>query len=45
VAVPDEESLKGLEVFLAGLAFELGEECLYMEIGTEIVLIYAQEIQ
>jgi hypothetical protein len=45
VAIPDEESLAGFEVFLAGLAFELGEECIYMEIGAEILLIYAQEIQ
>ena len=40
VALPAPESVKSFEVFLAEIAAEMGEECIYMELGREIFLIY-----
>jgi len=44
VALPDESSAASLEVFLAGLAHEMDEECIYIEVGAEIFLIYRREL-
>lgn len=44
VAAPNTDAVKSLEVFLAGLAHEMDEECIYLELGGEIYLIYAQKI-
>jgi hypothetical protein len=44
VAIPTQESLNCLEVFIAHMAFEMGEQCVYFEIGGEIRLLYAQPI-
>jgi hypothetical protein len=43
VAISAAESRASLEVFLADLAREMGEECIYMEVGREILLIYRNE--
>jgi hypothetical protein len=43
VALPDRSFSGSLEVFLAGLAGEMGEECIYLEIASDIFLIYAEE--
>lgn len=40
VAVGAPESRTSLEVFLADLAREMDEECIYVEFGREILLIY-----
>ena len=40
VALPAPESVKNFEAFLAEIAAEMGEECIYMELGREISLIY-----
>lgn len=40
VALPNEESIRSLEVFLATLAADLDEECIYFETAGEISLIY-----
>src|SRR5688500_8486903 len=45
VAVAAEEAVKTLGVFLADLAAELKEECIYVELGREIFLIYASHPQ
>jgi len=41
VALAAEESIRSFEVFLAEIAAEMREECIYMEIGREIFLIYS----
>ena len=41
VAVAAQEAIHCFEVFLAGIAAEMQEECIYIEIGREIYLIYA----
>jgi hypothetical protein len=41
VAVAAQEAIHCFEVFLAGIAAEMQEECIYVEIGREIYLIYA----
>ena len=43
VAVAAPESLQSFEVFLADLAAEMKEECIYVEVGREILLVYASE--
>ena len=40
VALPHGESAATLEVFLAELAREMGEECIYLETSREIFLVY-----
>ena len=40
VAIPDEALQDEFEGFLARMARELGEECIYAEIGRRILLIY-----
>ena len=40
VALPAAESVQSLEVFLAEIAADMGEECIYMELGRDIFLIY-----
>ena len=42
VALPNEVAVRTLELFLATLAHELGEKCVYFEFGEEARLIYAQ---
>ena len=44
VALPAANFVPSLEVFLAGLAYEMQEECIYVEIGSEIILIYGCEV-
>lgn len=44
VALPHEDAIKAFEIFLAGLAFEMEEVCIYVEIGTDILLVYAQDL-
>jgi hypothetical protein len=41
VALPNADSVAAFEVFLATLAHDLGEECIYVEAAGEIRLIYA----
>ena len=41
VALGAQESIQSFEVFLAEIAAEMREECIYMEIGREIFLVYA----
>jgi hypothetical protein len=41
VALPNADSVAAFEVFLATLAHDLGEECIYVEISGEIRLVYA----
>ena len=41
VAVAAQEAIHCFEVFLSGIAVEMQEECIYIEIGREIYLIYA----
>lgn len=41
VALRGEVERRALGFYLAGLAAELGEECIYSEFGTEVYLIYA----
>lgn len=41
VALPGREAIRSLEVFLATLASELAEDCIYFELAGEIYLIYA----
>jgi hypothetical protein len=41
VAVAAGESIQSLEVFLADIAAEMREECIYIELGRDIYLIYA----
>jgi hypothetical protein len=43
VATTPGESRASLQVFLADLAREMGEECIYLEIGREITLVYRSE--
>ena len=40
VALAGPESVAAFEVFLAQLARDLGEECIYLETGGEISLVY-----
>jgi hypothetical protein len=41
VGLPDDERIPDLKRFLAHLAAELREECIYLEIGREACFIYA----
>lgn len=41
VAVAADESVRSLEVFLAEISAEMNEECIYLELGREIFLIYS----
>lgn len=43
VATGAKESLQSFEVFFAEMAAEMREECIYMEIGREIYLVYASK--
>jgi hypothetical protein len=45
VALAADEGLRSLEVFLAEIAAEMREECVYLEVGREIFLIYASQIK
>lgn len=40
VAAPDASSLPGLKAFLAGMARDLNEECIYFRAGEAASLIY-----
>ena len=40
VALSATESVRGFEVFLSGIDADMGEECVYMELGREIYLVY-----
>jgi hypothetical protein len=40
VAVGAQQSRASLELFLADMAREMGEECIYLEVGREIFLVY-----
>lgn len=42
VALPNKESATELQDYLAQLASEMGEECIYAEFGAEIFLIYSR---
>ena len=45
VALPNDPAALGtLQAFLASLAFEMKEECLYLEIGSHASLIFAQPL-
>jgi hypothetical protein len=41
VALGARESVASFEVFLAEMAAEMQEECIYVELGREIFLVYA----
>lgn len=41
VAVGAQESIQSFEVFLAEIAADMHEECIYVELGREIFLVYA----
>ena len=43
VAVTAGESRESLQAFLADLAREMDEECIYLEVGREITLIYRSD--
>ena len=43
VAVVANEGRHSLEVFLAEIAAEMREECIYLEVGREIFLVYAAQ--
>ena len=43
VALAGNESIQSFQVFLAEMARDIGEECIYVEIGREISLIYHSE--
>lgn len=43
VALSASVGIQSFEVFLADLAAEMGEECIYVELGREIFLIYRTE--
>jgi hypothetical protein len=43
VALDGRESVTSFEVFLAELAADIGEDCIYVELSREIFLIYARE--
>ena len=40
VALPANESVQSFEVFLSEIAADMGEDCIYMELGRDIFLIY-----
>jgi hypothetical protein len=40
VALPGAEKARNFQVYLANLAAEMGEECIYVELGAEIFLVY-----
>jgi len=42
VALPGPDSVASFEVFLAELAADMGENCIYIELSREIFLIYAR---
>jgi hypothetical protein len=41
VALKDEKRIAILKRFLAKIASEMGEECIYLESGKEVVFVYA----
>ena len=41
VALPATESVRSFEVFLSEIAADMHEECIYVELGREIFLVYA----
>jgi hypothetical protein len=45
VPLPTPGHVRGFQIFLANLAAEMGEECIYVEMGSEISLIYRAEKQ
>jgi hypothetical protein len=45
VALPSRAFSASLDVFLAGLAWEMGEECIYVEVASEIFLVYQRELK
>jgi hypothetical protein len=40
-ALPATESVRSFEVFLSEIAADMQEECIYVELGREIFLVYA----
>lgn len=42
VALPSRDAIRSLELFLAILAHELREQCIYFEVADSTYLIYAQ---
>lgn len=44
VALPNDDARKTFELFLATLAHEMGETCIYIEVAGEITLIYAKNL-
>jgi hypothetical protein len=44
VALPARRFRASLDVFLAGLAHDMNEECIYVEIASEIFLVYAHPV-
>lgn len=42
VALCGTEHVRNFEAFLAELAAEMGEDCIYIELGREISLVYAR---
>ena len=43
MALPNRDAIRSLEVFVATLARELGEDCIYFELAGKVYLIYAAE--
>jgi hypothetical protein len=43
VSLPTEDTIRGFQLFLAGMAFDMGEVSIYAEIGAEIFLIYGKK--
>ncbi len=41
VALPNREAIHSLEVFVATLARDLGEDCIYFELAGRVYLVYA----
>jgi hypothetical protein len=44
VAMPNRTFSASLHVFLAGLGCEMEEECIYVEVASEIFLVYARSL-
>lgn len=45
IALPNRDAIRSLEVFIATLARELKEECIYFELADAVYLIYAEQIE
>ena len=41
VALPNSDAIRSFEIFVATLASDLGEQCVYFELAGQIYLIYA----